>query len=294
MAIFGDKEERTLSYDQKGTTGRRVIICDWADVDPTYDGTHLPKYGDLWPSMSAINLRCVSVECSRYGIGGGINNVGYAQVVANYSTEGDIVADFYQAEMGVGVESVECGLGWKWATAGSPLEKSLPYTMPMPTYRVTKKQVLTRAQFVAMTMNTGKINNATFHGFNAYHLRFDGFDSSENYGSDGTLTSAITVYKFTARTIDWRYMWHEPEIVHDYVSGNPIYWQNKIATDDNGVAMPNYTTDAAKVGTPMWISGIRGNDGVGYWDMPTWTDATPTTHYIYETADFPTVLGLPA
>lgn len=294
MAVYGDREERSITYDQKGVTGRRVIICDWTDVDPSYDGVNLPQYGDVWPSMTAVNLKCVSVECKRYGLGAGDDYVGLAEVIANYSTEGDIVADFYQAEMGVGVETVDCGLGWKWTTAGSPLEKSIPFTMPTCTYRIIKKQALTRAQLVAVALNTGKINNATFHGFAAYCLRFDGIDTSENYNSDGSLSSAITTYKFTSRSIDWRYMWHEPEIVHDYISGNPIYWQNKIATDDAGVAMPNYTTDTDLVGTPMWIDGVRGNDGVGYWDKPTWTDATPTTHYLYDTCTFTTALSLPA
>lgn len=283
MAIKGDRIERIIGYDGKGATATRVILCEWSDVDPVYTNPDLPKYGDLWPGATDINLRCVSVSCKQYGAGN------LCEVTANYSTDGELVEDFYTAELGVGTETMDCGLGWKWETAGSPLEASIPFTYPIITYRVTKKQILTRPQLVASANLVGTINDRIFHGFAPYMLRFDGMDTNETYSSAGVLSAVSVTYRFSGRGRDWREAWHQPEIVMDAATGNPIYWQNELPLKDDGVTpMPNYTTDPTLVGTPMWMDGVRGNAGVGYWDKPMYG-----TSYVYETSNFGAVFSLP-
>lgn len=327
--VYGDREEREMFSDENGSTGTINIYCDWADVDPIYDpvGYGLPKYGDLWPG-SDINLRCISVRMERYAID-------RCKLQASYSTDGQITDDFMSVEFGVGMTALECSLGWKWQFGetpndelDSPPEKAMLYQVPVGTMSVKLKRSVTRAELNVLMNQVGKISSDAFMGFVKGGVRLDGIETSEGYANDGSLKDATISYKFSVRGMDWRYMWHNPEIAVDINTGREIYWQNTIWLDDDGNVMANFTpngtvnpdpvqypswpasdTTKPKPGTPMWIQDIRGGYidieipgdppitvreyGWGAWYMPYFKDAANQPHYLYETCDFTAVLGIP-
>lgn len=294
MAVKGLRIDRDITYDGQGATARKIILCNWTDVDPIYDSggsLGLPKYGDPWDVTYAPLLKCVSVNCKQF-------DVNLCEVTANYSTDGEVVANFYRVTLRSAVETLDAGIGWKWSTLDTAVEQRIPYRFPVWIYEIEKKQDLTRAQTLTAAGNVAKLNDRVFHGFAIGTLRLDAFNVNENY-NDGALADSTITYTFTARGRDWREEWHEAEQKIDAFTGTPMIWQDKIATDDNGVAMENYTTDAAKIGTPVFFSGARGGniaghgDGWGAFYKPYYKDAAGNVKYMYELANFGSVLSLP-
>lgn len=294
MAVKGLRIDRDITYDGQGATARKIIVCNWSDIDPIYDNggsLGLPQYGDSWDDTYAPLLKCVSVNCRQY-------DVDWCELTANYSTGGEVVADFYRTRLRAAVETLDASLGWKWETLDTSLEYDIPYRYPCWIYEIEKKQTLTRAQTITAAMNVSKLNDRVFHGFPIGTLRLDAFDSDENY-KNGTLEDSMITYTFSWRGRDWREDWHKAEQKIDAATNTPMIWQNTIPTDDLGAAMENYTTDAAKVGTPVFFSGARGGnisghgDGWGAFYKPYYKDAAGNVKYMYELANFGSVLSLP-
>lgn len=284
MAIYGDREERELFTDERGTSGFINMYCDWKDTDPIYDINllGLPRKGDLWPGTD-INLRCVSVRRERYA-------VTMCKLQANYSTDGQITEDFISIEFGMGTEVFECSLGWKWQFGAAPddqtdtpPEQAMQFQLPIGTMDIRVRRQVNRAQLNQIMNQVGKVSEEEFLGFVKGGVRFDGVETSEGYDSEGYLQDASIKFRFSIRGRDWRDAWHNAEIQVDENTGRDIYWQNKIWHNDDDKLMPNFTANGTvnpdvvlypswpaadptqpKPGTPMWITDIRG----GYLEVP--------------------------
>lgn len=327
--IHGDREEREMFSDDRGSTGVINMFCDWADTDPIYDPNNigLPRKGDLWPGTD-INLHVVNVQRERYA-------VTMCKLRVTYSTEGQITDDFMSIEFGMGVETFECSLGWKWqfgeapdAEVDSPPEQPMAVQMPIGTMTIRVRRATSRAALNSIMGAVGKISNNEFMGFIKGGVRFDGFQTVEGYDDAGNLQDASLTMRFSIKARSWRDMWHTPEIQVDEVTGRDIYWQNRIWKDDEGKVMPNWTPEGTvnpdpakypdwpaadptrpKHGTPMWITDIRGGFinievpgdpdpiiikeyGWGQYYKPYYKDPTGAAHYLYDECDFHTELGL--
>jgi len=281
--IYGEKN-RSMRRDGKGIAGSIFIRCDWSDVDPLYDPNNLglPVYNEPWPGIP--NLRCIGVNTDESDRAPGV-----CELVAEYSTDGDLGEEFFSIELEYGVERVDITKGYAWETAGTPVTSDISTDVPVTQMTITSKVEIAPDSAIRQAIN--KLNDRIFLGYPAGTLRFDGGSTNKTYDDSGVLLSANTVYRFTIKSeqddsivLTWNHEWRPPLQARD-IDGNEIIWQNI----DN--AQSYYTTDQSKIATPVWINQVTGQEsnvaGVGGWDKP-----IINGKYRYDSCDFATVLNL--
>ncbi|MCL5105665.1 MAG: hypothetical protein M1133_16355 [Armatimonadetes bacterium] len=271
--IYGERTRRELNHDEKGLTGKIVYICDWTDIDPAPIAS-LPKRGDAWPDNAY--LRCVHISANEIDY-----NVG--EYTAYYSTERQLAEEFCEVSLDYGLETGDYTEGWTWETAGTPVTDQIPTSSPVGIYTIRVREPGPPEEKILEAMN--KVNSKVFRGYAVENMRFDGASTSESYDINGDIIAVATTYKFTIRDRSHNQAWRKKLQALD-IDGNPIVWQHIDAGE------PYYTTDSAKIGTPVWVNQVTGQEayvsGTCGWDKPTNGGA-----YRYGTCDFAAVLGLP-
>jgi hypothetical protein len=172
-------------------------------------------------------------------------------------------------------ELVDNTSGYTWFTAGTPVQISIPTSVPLAEY--TMRMRLESPPYEAIAAATDCVNDRVFRGFAVGCLRFDGASTSESYDISGNIISVATTYKFTGRKVSWQYCWRPPLIARDG-NGKERYYQGYDAAGQD--------YDAAKDGQPVYVADAV--IGAGAWDQP-----VIAGHGRYAVCDFATVLGLP-
>ncbi|MCE5322149.1 hypothetical protein LLG46_02410 [bacterium] len=271
MSIVGEDSRRSLKFTTKGYTGTKYfkVTSFTDDIDDTYN-TDLPCAGDAW-STARPYLRCVSVDTNEL-------DGGFGEAIANYSTERELAESFVDLSKSFGLEQQNITRGYIWTNAGTPVEIDIPVYMPVTTW--TLKCRRDTDQSTAIRAAQGKINSVSFFGCAAGYLRFDGAEQDESYTAEGALISVNVTYHFTETVILQNYFWRPPLQAVDS-NQQPRRYQ------DADSEAPDYSTDPAQIGTPVYVSGTAGT---GAFDIP--KDPT-TSEPIYASCDFTSVLGLP-
>lgn len=268
---------RRLRIDGKGMAGSISLRCDWADVDPIYNAGSigLPVYNESWPGIT--NLRCINVDMDESP-----DSPGLCSLTAEYSTDGNLGEEFYQMSLEYSTETLDITKGYTWENAGTPVTIDIPTVVPVTTLRIQAKIDSPPDDLVRQAIN--HVNDRIFLGYAAGTMRFDGSSTDRSYDADGNVLSVNTTYTFTIRDRSFNEEWRPPLQARD-IDGNEIIWQNI----DN--TQPYYTTDQAKIATPVWINQVSGQEsnvaGVAGWDKPILNGA-----YRYDTCDFATILNL--
>jgi hypothetical protein len=269
MAVVGEDTRRKLKFGMKGYTGTKVYkVTDFdGDVDDAYD-VNMPVYGDPWSSARPY-LRCVSVDCDE-------GDGGFGIVTANYSTERELAESFVDITKSFGMETVEQMAGYIWHDAGTPVETSIPTSMPVIIWTI--KQRLLAPPDAAIRACIDHVNADTFFGCAPGYLRCDGADTDSGYAVDGSVVSSSLTYKFTEKVIPHNWAWRPP-LQSRNATQQPRFYQGEDA------AKPDYTADDTLIGTRVYVSGTAGT---GSFDVPE-HGGLPR----YASINFSDTLGLP-
>jgi hypothetical protein len=285
MAVYGERTRRELDHDGKGLTGTIVYLCDWLDVDPApIEG--LPKVGDPWiDPFGNPNpfLRCVHAN-AREGSGG------ECEWTAQFSTQGEIAEAAYETSLEISMEPGPELTGFVWQSTGTPVIGQAAKPIPVGTLSVKMRRDLPPYDVVMET--AGKVNDGEFLGIPAGCVLFLGAGADNSYDLEGKVVSSGVVYKFSIKRQEHKYFWRPPlqglSGPKDDPPYMPLIWHNV----EHDPPYPYYTTDQAKIATPVWIHETPGQSanpaGIGGWDTIEDTDEVP----YYEEADFASVLDI--
>jgi len=258
----------TLHQDSKGMTGQVTYRVEEADLFSPL----LPTPGDAWPGPQDLPyLRCIEANWTQ-------NECGWWTAVYEYSTERQLGEDFCDVSIDGSVENVDTTAGWTWENAGTKVEIDIPTAIGVENYQLTmKKETL---DYNALSTSVNHVNDRTFHGYPEGTLLFETYRVSQSYTLAGETSSAQVVYNFKYKGNGHNTLWRPPlqDVDED---GNGLVYQNK-----NSDKTDSYTTNAALIGTKVYVSGTAGT---GAWDKP--KDAN--NNYRYGECDFAATLGLP-
>jgi|GEM_PF-5680367 len=240
----------------------------YADVEPW--SSALPTIGCSY-STTYPDLICVDINVDD-------ENVHGALVTCEFSNLGFYGEDFWSVSHDYSCEVLDTTKGMIWEDTGTSVE--IPVSTIMPIDEITISGKVSTAPSSAIKSAEGKLNNATFLGYPAEQVMFEGAHTDCDIDENGNITNYIVEYKFLARQRSHNEALREAKI--KLVDGMPQYYQ---CTDPD---KPNYTTDATQDSQPVYVSGLAGQSK---WTKP----KDPTTNkYRYETCDLQTALGLPA
>ena len=271
----------TYSEEGKGGVYTVTYRCDREDILPEtpYSNPWMPHYGDEMPGYPLF--RCVDVR-GKEGKGGDW------EVTCTYSTERQLAESFCDESLEFSVEPCEDNTGYVWEDAGTPVTEPLPKYRPILVITLKLREALSPLNKIFSESVLNCVNEKKFRGISPGYLKFEGASADNSYAMDGTLISAASVYKFTARTKPWNQEWRKALQARD-ADGNLLVWQN---IDD---AHPFFTDDQAKIATPVWVNQVPESDpdttniaGTADWDTP-----TKETLPYYPSCDFATELNLP-
>lgn len=264
----------TLEDTGNGLIIKQTIKCDTIDIIP-YRNEELPWYGDVLDSNPNFWVKYVSATTTEGGLC-------YYEVT--YITDKRDQNTWCEESIDIGVEPVEDDTGYTWRNAGTPVVDPIPRTRPITIITLDLNETLppkTKTDPVV-----GCVNDRKFRGVPAGYLLFDGVKAKNAYGDSGTIISSSSSYIFRRRYhAPWRLRWRPAEQARD-ATGDPIYWQNIDSTE------PYYTTNPAKIATPVWVNQVPGWEsllsGTADWDEP-----IKDGQGYYTECDFATVLNLP-
>lgn len=252
------EKQRSIEFDGKGQVGTVVLLCDWDDIDPL-PRSWLPTAGDAWITAAGQQyplLRCVSASGERM-----IEQPYLGLWTAHYSTAGEITEEFFELSTEVGMEPGPELTGWVYDDTKTPVI-DIP-APPVAVATVTIKMKRASVDYAVIMDSINCINDRDFLGYPAKTVLFLGATTDNQYSVvDGSLMSSAVVYKFSVKSQPHNLFWRPPMQALD-VDFNPIFWQN---LDDE---QPFYTSEFAKVGTPVWIHETDGQSenpaGIGGW-----------------------------
>jgi hypothetical protein len=279
--IYGEKTRRVLHQDSKGLTGKVVMLCDWADVDPA-PIVGLPHYGDSWVSVALGSiggyaecggiplLRVVDIQMDEA-------DAGKCEYTASYSTERQLTDTFCDISLEIALQPGEDGDGWTWEATGLPVVDVTPPPLPVGELSIKLRRTSTPFDITAAALN--QVNDRTFCGYPEGCVLFIGANTESSYDVNGDIIAVSTTYKFCVKTREHNYFWRKGLRVRgDYASGFvPLHYSDNPAD-------AYYTTDPTKLYTPVYASGAPG---IADWDK--WIKSGA---YYYIECDFATVLEM--
>lgn len=277
--IYGERTRRELHHDGKGLRGTIVYLCDWTDVDPA-PVAGLPQYGEPWIDPNGVArpyLRCVSASATE-------GSRGECEYVAQFSTEGEVAEDYCEKSLDLNLEPGPELTGWNYRDTGTPVVAAIAPPIPVGTLTIKVRAAAPPNLTVMNIMN--KVNDREFHGYPIGCVLFLGAAIDNSIDLSGNVLSSAVVYKFSVKAQGHDYFWRPPLQARD-IDGNLLVWQNIDAAESF------YTTDQAKIGTPVWVSDVPGDEsnpaGVGGWTAIEDPNGDP----YFEEVDLAAELGIP-
>lgn len=266
--------ETSLQLNDKGWKGSLSIIVPSVQM---YDA---PKPGDPWPFLThnLPHLKCIAVDWLEL-------TDSMVRIKCEYSTDAETEdSEYYEASLDFGMRTVDKTRGWVWRDTDRAVTQQIETEISTTSYTIKMRR--TTSPFEVIQSAIGRLNDRKFHGMEAETMRFLGCREDQSRGFNRELLKVTSDYVFAVLPHSHQLVEREPLIDVDQ-DGNDIIWQNKEPTK------PGYTTDASKVGTPVYVSGIAGQPGL---DMPLNLydlddDSNPRPRY--GLCDFAGVLGLP-
>jgi hypothetical protein len=223
--------------DSSGT-----LIATDVDIEP-FDGGN--------PSGTITNL---DTGINAY-TGGALIVVNYKQVMTSDQMpfpnpptipEGTFLS--YEAELGCDVETVE-GLSWKWVDLGETLapEQGSVRLIPTGTHHMTWHRI-PRPPWTAMANCRGKVNNASFMGFEDEILLFLGPKATFQFNTNGTV---IYDFQYTFQSKDqtgngqagWNFYWNKHSTTGAHTTSDG-HWQaiTSVEASANPYATADFST----------------------------------------------------
>jgi hypothetical protein len=282
MSIIAERTQRRTQVTGKGLIGTQVWYADWLDMDPPYLNPDLPTIGDVWYSAENVEaplLRCVSASGEQMP-----ENPSIGIWTAEFSTEGEVAEGYCETSLDISLEPGPVMTGYDYYDTGTPVVDELAPPIPVGVYTIKVRQV--SPPYLVVMQNMNKTNDREFHGFPIGCVLFLGAGLDNSIDLDGNIIATAAVYKFAVKTREHKYFWRPPLQARDE-SGNLLYWHN-IESEPL-----YYTTDAAKIATPVWINEVTGQEanpaGKGGWTSIEDPDGEP----YFEEIDLADVLGIP-
>lgn len=275
-------QKHQASFNSKGLLEARRYFYTDADgcdgVSPTSEYP-IPVLYDSFNSYYPL-LICMSYSVSRDD-----ETTGW-EICCNYSSEALTSDSFYSETMSYSAEALDTTKYMRWKTAGTMVDIPISTIYPMLEYVINYKRDYstgyTPAQDRAAIFScVGKLNNASFRGFNAETLLFEGAEVNEEKNQLGVVIRAAVTYKFLYRERSHNEVYREARQALD-ADGKPMYY--------SAATGALYPPDATHMdGDPVLVGDPVAS--VSAWDRPFYLDGA-TTKYRYNTADFATVLGI--
>lgn len=281
--IYIERTQRRTEVTGKGLIGTQVWIADWDDMDPPNLNPDLPTIGDVWYSNAGVPaplLRCVRAGGEQMA-----ENPNLGTWTADFSTEGEVVESFCETNLDISLEPGPEMTGYNYVDTNTPVVGEIAPSIPVGIFTVKVRQTL--PPYLAVMQHVGYTNDREFHGFAQGCVLFLGASLDNSVDLEGNIISTASVYRFSIKVVrEHKYFWRPPLQARD-ASGNLLYWHN-IASEPQF-----YTTDPAKVGTPVWIHEIEGQEtnpaGIGGWTAIEDPEGNP----MFEEIDLADVLGIP-
>lgn len=266
--------ETSLQLHDRGWKGSLTLIL------PSFQIYDVPRPGDPWPYFDhdLPHLKCISIDWQEL-------TDKTVRVRCEYSTAAEAEdPEYYEASLDFGMKSVDRTQGWVWRDSQRPVTQDIETEIAIATYTIRMDRTV--SPFDVMMDAIGRLNDRKFHGRPAETMRFLGCREEQSRGFDRELLRVSSEYVFAVLPHSHQLVDRAPVIDVDS-DGNEIIYQDK---DED---KPGYTTDATKVGTPKYVSGVAGQPGLdmplNIYDLDEESNPKPR----YDLCDFATVLGLP-